>query len=123
MNSLSVIWFSVFCHLLPPSRFSLYYTLINVKRIFCLIYFLWYHYEMESSFAARPLVGRLIALDIRPTRALTFLGPAWATLCGAIASGGLTLRGQTLLTLTFCFLLSDALLGAWRSLWLQSDWR
>ncbi len=78
---------------------------------------------MMHDFATRPLVGRLIALDVRPTRTLTLLGPAWAAICGAIASGGLTLRGQTLLTLILIVMLCDAFLGAWRSLWLQSDWR
>lgn len=71
----------------------------------------------------RPLAGRWIALDVRPTRPLTLLGPAWAALCGALASGGLTLRGQSLLILVLSLLLCDALLGAWRALWLQSDWR
>ncbi len=72
---------------------------------------------MEESYSARPLVGRWLALDLRPTRPLTFLGPSWAVICGAVASGGLTLRAQTVI------LLGDVLLGAGRSLWLQSDWR
>jgi len=86
-----------------------------------------------QDFVTRPLVGRLIALDVRPTRTLTLLGPAWAALCGAIASGsliltsqtfpGVTVRGQTILTLILIIMLCDAFLGAWRSLWLQSDWR
>lgn len=86
-----------------------------------------------QDFITRPLVGRLIALDVRPTRTLTLLGPAWAALCGAIASGsliltsqsfpGFTLRGETILHLILIILLCDAFLGAWRSLWLQSDWR
>lgn len=86
-----------------------------------------------QDFLTRPLVGRLIALDVRPTRTLTLLGPAWAALCGAIASGsliltsqtfpGVTVRGQTFLTLILIVMLCDAFLGAWRSLWLQSDWR
>ncbi|HEX9076825.1 MAG TPA: hypothetical protein VF932_13660 [Anaerolineae bacterium] len=78
---------------------------------------------MEESFSTRPLVGRWIALDVRPTRPLTFLGPSWAALCGVLASGGLAFRGQSLLFLVLCLLLCDALLGAWRALWLQSDWR
>lgn len=78
---------------------------------------------MEESFTARPLLGRLISIDVRPTRPLTFLGPAWAVLCGALASGGLSLRGQTLLWFVLSLLLCDMFLGAWRSLWLQSDWR
>ena len=78
---------------------------------------------MEESYPARPVLGRLIALDLRPTRPLTLLGPAWAALCGAIASGGLDWRGQSLLVLSLSILLSDALLGAWRALWLHADWR
>jgi hypothetical protein len=78
---------------------------------------------MEESFSTRPLVGRWIALDVRPTRPITLLGPAWATTCGAIASGGLAFKGQTLLLFVLSLLLCDAVLGAWRTLWLQSDWR
>ncbi len=80
-------------------------------------------FAVENSFSARPLVGRLIALDVRPTRALTFLGPVWAALAGAIASGGLTFRAQSILTLILILFLCDAFLGAWRALWLQADWR
>jgi len=79
---------------------------------------------MEESYSsARPVAGRLIALDFRPARPLTLLGPALAVLCGALASGGLGLSGQTLLTVVLLLLLCDALLGAWRSLWLHADWR
>jgi hypothetical protein len=78
---------------------------------------------MEESSSARPLVGRWLALELRPTRPLTWLGPGWAVLCGAVASGGLLLRGQTAFLLIFSLLLGDVLLGAWRSLWLQPDWR
>ncbi len=78
---------------------------------------------MEESFSVRPVVGRLIALDLRPTRPLTYLGPAWAALCGALASGHLEWQGNTLLILILTVLLCDPLLGAWRSLWLHADWR
>ncbi|HEX7586871.1 MAG TPA: hypothetical protein VF478_01005 [Anaerolineae bacterium] len=78
---------------------------------------------MEESSSARPLVGRWLALELRPTRPLTWLGPAWAVLCGAVASGGLLPRGQTAFLLIFSLLLGDVLLGAWRALWLQPDWR
>ncbi len=78
---------------------------------------------MEESFTTRPLVGRWIALDVRPTRPLTFLGPSWAVLCGLLASGGLALTGQAPLFVILCLLLADPLLGAWRALLLQSDWR
>ena len=78
---------------------------------------------MEESSSARPLVGRWLALELRPTRPLTWLGPSWAVLCGAVASGGLLPRGQSVLLLIFSLLLGDVLLGAWRALWLQPDWR
>ena len=78
---------------------------------------------MEESSSARPLAGRWLALELRPTRPLTWLGPSWAVLCGAVASGGLLPRGQSALLLIFSLLLGDVLLGAWRALWLQPDWR
>ncbi len=78
---------------------------------------------MEEPYPARPVLGRLITLDLRPTRPLTFVGPAWAALCGAIASGGLDWRGQSWVVLILVILLCDALLGAWRALWLHADWR
>jgi hypothetical protein len=51
------------------------------------------------------------------------LGPAWAALCGVLASGGVLFKNQSLLTLILLFLLCDALLGAFRVLWLHADWR
>lgn len=78
---------------------------------------------MEDSYSARPIAGRLVALDFRPARPLTLLGPAWAVICGAIASGGLLWQTHTVLNLVLLILLCDALLGAWRSLWLHADWR
>jgi hypothetical protein len=35
----------------------------------------------------------------------------------------LTLKGQTLIFIVFLFLLCDPLLGAWRAVWMQGDWR
>jgi len=79
---------------------------------------------MEDSYSsARPVAGRLFALDLRPARPLTFLGPLWATLCGALAAGGLIYHDQWLLKLILLMVLCDALLGAWRALWLHADWR
>ena len=69
------------------------------------------------------MAGRLVALDFRPVRPLTMLGPAWAALCGAIASGALVWSSQSLLNIILLLLLCDALLGAWRALWLEADWR
>lgn len=78
---------------------------------------------MDESFSTRPVAGRWMAIDFRPTRPLTILGPAWAMLCGAIASGGLNWRGQSVLFLILSFILCDALLGAWRALWFGSELR
>jgi hypothetical protein len=78
---------------------------------------------MDDLTTARPFAGRWIALEVRSARPLTLLGPAWAALCGVIASGGLNWRGQSILFLLLAVLLCDALLGAWRALWLESDWR
>lgn len=78
---------------------------------------------MEESLRTRPLFGRWMALKLRPTRPLTFIGPAWAALCGAIASGGLTLRGQSVLFFILSLLLCDTVLGGWRVQWAESEWR
>ncbi|MBI5035420.1 MAG: hypothetical protein HZB51_33250 [Chloroflexi bacterium] len=79
---------------------------------------------MEDSYtSSRPVAGRLVALEFLPARPLTFLGPTCAVLCGAIASGGLLLKNQSLLFVILLILLCDALLGAWRARWLHADWR
>jgi hypothetical protein len=79
---------------------------------------------MEDSYgSARPVAGRLVALDFLPARPLTLLGPAWAALCGALASGGLLSKNQSFLYIVLILLLCDALLGAWRARWLHADWR
>lgn len=77
----------------------------------------------ESSYPARPVLGRLFALDLRPTRPLTLLGPAAAALCGAIASGGLDGQWRSWVVLILVILLCDVLIGAWRASWLHADWR
>lgn len=77
----------------------------------------------ESSYPARPVLGRLLALDLRPTRPLTLLGPAAAALCGAIASGGLDGQWRSWVILILVILLCDVLIGAWRATWLHADWR
>jgi hypothetical protein len=53
-------------------------------------------------------------LEVRVNRPLTWLGPAWAALCGAVASGGLTFSGQNLLVLFVVLFLTSAL---WSTLW------
>lgn len=77
----------------------------------------------ETAYPARPVLGRLLALDLRPTRPVTWLGPAAAALCGALASGGFDGRARAWLVLILSILLCDALIGAWRALWLHADWR
>ncbi|MCX7838351.1 MAG: hypothetical protein N2559_02700 [Anaerolineae bacterium] len=77
----------------------------------------------ETSYPARPVLGRLLALDLRPMRPLTLLGPAAAALCGAIASGGLNGQWRSWVTLILVILLCDVLIGAWRASWLHADWR
>jgi len=51
-----------------------------------------------------------------------WLGPAWAALCGAVASGWLTLSGQNLLVLLIALFLADALWGTLWHLLAERDW-
>jgi len=60
------------------------------------------------------MLGPMMKLEVRVTRPLTWLGPAWAALCGAMASGWLTLSGENLLFLLIVLFLADAL---WGTLW------
>jgi len=62
----------------------------------------------------RPAGGPLIDLEVQLGRPLTRLSPAWAALCGAVASGRLALSGQAALTMLLTLLLADA---AWGFLW------
>jgi hypothetical protein len=71
----------------------------------------------------RPIAGRRIALELRPARPYTWLGPFAATLCGALAAGGLVLSGENLLRIAIAVLLTDPILGAWRAAWVNTDWR
>lgn len=68
-------------------------------------------------------VGRRIALELLSARPATWIGPAWATWCGALASGAFALSGETLLRVAIAVLLADPLLGAWRAAWVNTDWR
>jgi len=77
----------------------------------------------ESSYPTRPVLGRWLALDLRPLRPLTLLGPASAAFCGAIASGGLNQQWRSWVVLILVILLCDVLIGAWRASWLHADWR
>jgi chlorophyll synthase len=70
----------------------------------------------------RWVLGPLMKLEVRITRPLTWLGPAWAALCGAVASGWLTLSGQNLLVLLIALFLADALWGTLWHLIAERDW-
>lgn len=71
----------------------------------------------------RPSVGRRIALELRPARPLTWLGPIAATICGALAAAGPVVARETLLRVAIAVLLTDPILGAWRAAWVGTDWR
>lgn len=61
--------------------------------------------------------GRWIDLQLRPAARLTWWGPAWALLCGTIASGGWELAGRDALRFGLALFLVDPVLGAvWGSL-------
>jgi len=68
------------------------------------------------------VLGPMMKLEVRVTRPLTWLGPAWAALCGAVASGWLTLSGEDLLFLLIALFLADALWGTLWHLIAEGDW-
>jgi len=66
--------------------------------------------------------GGLIRLQARLTDLTTWLCPAWATLCGVVASGGCGWQGADWLRLALLILLVD---GGWGTLWTalgSTDW-
>jgi len=72
--------------------------------------------------ASHPASGGLIRLQARLTNPIAWLGPAWAALCGVVASGGFGWQGQDLLRLALLILLVD---GGWGTLWAalgSTDW-
>jgi len=64
--------------------------------------------------SSRPASGGLIRLQARFAHPLTWLGPAWAVLCGVVASGDSGWRGDDWLRLALLILLVD---GGWGTLW------
>jgi len=69
-----------------------------------------------------PASGGLIRLQARSARLSTWLGPAWATACGVVASGGFGWQGDDWILLALLVLLVD---GGWGALWValgSTDW-
>jgi len=69
-----------------------------------------------------PAHGGLIRLQVRVADLITWLGPAWAALCGVVASGGFHWREGGFLRLALLILLVD---GGWGTLWAalgSTDW-
>lgn len=64
--------------------------------------------------SSHPASGGLIRLQARLTNLIPWLGPAWATLCGVVASGSFGWQGQDWLRLALLVLLVD---GGWGTLW------
>jgi hypothetical protein len=56
--------------------------------------------------------GGLLALEVRPVESRVWLGPMWAVLCGAVASGGLDLEWRVVLTALLAVVLADPVLGS-----------
>ena len=66
--------------------------------------------------------GQLIRLNIPTRDRALWLGPAWAVICGLIASGAIVWRGQSLLFAILTILLAD---GIWATLWwtlVETQW-
>jgi hypothetical protein len=66
--------------------------------------------------------GGLIRLRTRLTELTTWLGPAWACLCGVVASGGFDWQNGYFIRLALLILLVD---GGWGTLWAalgSTDW-
>lgn len=76
----------------------------------------------RHSTARYPPPGGLIRLRARLTNVIVWLGPAWASLCGVVASGGFGWQGVDFLRLALLILLVD---GGWGTLWAAlggTDW-
>lgn len=56
--------------------------------------------------------GRVFSLSVRDAGSRVRLGPAWAVLCGAVASGRLALDWRSLVSLLLAVILADAILGS-----------
>ncbi len=79
--------------------------------------------EEELQPESTPLpTGGLLRLRARATDVVTWVAPAWAVLCGVVASRGFTRQGPDWLRLALLVLLVD---GGWGSAWaalVTTDW-
>jgi len=66
--------------------------------------------------------GRLIGLRMEMSSSSIWLGSAWAALCGAVASGQMGLKAQSLLLLLLVLFLVDPVLGGIWRLGVDTDW-
>lgn len=64
----------------------------------------------------------LIRLQVLPGSLLSWFGPAWATLAGALASGRLSPDGPSLIFLLLAVFLTDALMGGLWTAIASTDW-
>lgn len=77
--------------------------------------------ERHDRHPALPL-GRLITLQVRFAHPLSWFGPIWAALCGALASGEMALDVTHLFLLVMVLFLIDLALGTVWELALNTDW-
>ena len=78
--------------------------------------------ENPHSVSSRLASGGVIRLQARLTNLVAWLDPAWAALCGVVASGGFGWQGEDWLRLALLVLLVD---GGWGTLWVAlggTDW-
>ncbi len=78
--------------------------------------------ENHRSIPTCPASGGLIRFQGHLTDLITWLGPAWACLCGVVASGGFGWQTEAWLRLALLILLVD---GGWGTLWAalgSTDW-
>jgi hypothetical protein len=78
--------------------------------------------KKPRSIHSHPASGGLIRLQARLAGLTTWLSPAWAVLCGVVASGSSGWQGADWLRLALLILLAD---GGWGTLWAAiggTDW-
>ncbi len=77
--------------------------------------------ERDARHPALPL-GRLITLQVRFAHPVSWFGPLWAALCGALASGEMALDVTHLFLLVTVLFLTELALGTVWELALNTDW-